>query len=192
MIDVQHYLDRIGKACEKSSQSKEQPQWSYSMCASRPKVNQPLIVGINWGAGAEEFGIQKVEEIDETIDWSRGNLGSMYNCLPYLEEFFSVIDVNDFNQTNLCFFTSHDDSKLQEENYALCEGIFYKFLSDSKPLFVIVLGAKFKDHVMNKACFHDSFRIEFQAGKYSETIALGVCELDGWWFSTSVIRHPSS
>ena len=129
----------------------------YSLVGTRIKLNQPLIVGLNWGGGGEGdesiYRPQTVESYKKYIDddthfFSEGlDAGSIVRIKPYLEK-YAKVNMNNAHVgwTNFCFFRTPDDSTLTDEAVKLSNPIFSKLIETIKPSMIIGLSSQLRDY----------------------------------------------
>lgn len=133
----------------------------YSLVGTHIKPNQPLIVGLNWGGGAQydnhHYQPQTNEDYQKYIKedrhfFSEGiDAGSLLNIRPYIEKYTDIdLENAHIGWINFCFFRTPDDSTLSEEAMELSKPIFLKLIKLIKPSMIIGLSSKLRDYFIEE------------------------------------------
>lgn len=169
----------------------ENKKWYYSLCTSKPKMGQPLIIGVNWGAGKEDYLPQNIENLPSKTNWDE--MGSLTRIKSYIEKKFShIIDVNEINQTNYCFFRSEKENQLTKKDIELCEPIFEKFVSMIKPQIIFGFSSKLRKYLFsNKKIYYINKKI-IPNDSRNIYIFKGFIKFGDWWTYINLLPHPNN
>lgn len=166
----------------------EKNSWFYSLCTSKPKIGQPLIVGFNWGVSSNHRK-QIYADLESVIDWNQ--MSSLQKTKPFIEKYFPRIRPDSFNQTNYCFFRSKKENEISDFDINLCEPIFYEFISRVKPRFILAFSKKLRETLMKNGMIKYLNKKSVFDGKKTITAYHGLVNFGGWWSYIYLLPHPS-
>jgi len=137
-------LAKTQEAYDKSQVKKDNPNWSYSITATRIIPQSPLIVGFNWGAAQDvKYRSQDVYPLFPfgKID----DLGSMVRMIRYFKQYCP--EALGGMQTNFCFFRSKEEADIGSEDLKLSTPLFEDYLEYARPTQIITFSSKLKNYM---------------------------------------------
>lgn len=181
---------KIEDAYNKSDikQQSEKYSWFYSLCTSKPKIGQPLIVGFNWGASSNHKR-QTIDDLKSVINWNE--MSSLQKIKPFIKKYFPRISPDNFNQTNYCFFRSSKEAQISDDDIKLCEPIFFEFVSRIKPRFILAFSKKLRETLIKNGMIKYLNKKSVFDGKKTITAYHGFVNFGGWWSYIYLLPHPS-
>lgn len=169
--------------------AKHSESWAYSVTATRFTPGTPLIVGFNWGAGANEkynpqdaYPIYKFGEIP--------SLGSFARTITYFEKYCP--EALQGMMSNYCFFRSKTESQISVVDLELCKGLFAKMLDVAKPSRIITFSGALKKHLILTKMLTDYAEEIVPNGRSSVIPMKGVLALGGQKVPVCYLPHPNS
>lgn len=185
---MKEFYNLIDNAYNLSDIKLRNKDWYYSLCTSIPKKGQPLIVGFNWGVDSNHTK-QKISDLNTEIDWNE--LATLKKIKPYLEKTFTKYPINNYNQTNYCFFRSKTENQISQKDIELCEPIFFYFISKIKPKYIVSFSAKLRDTFIKKGFLKYYSKKTVFDGKKNIYAYHGFIKIDNWWTYIYFLPHPS-
>lgn len=193
-MELNEIFNKIGIAFEKSDVKKlaeeKGKEWFYSLCTSKPRKGQPLIIGLNWGAKSEKFQPQDINNLPESIQWNE--MGSLSRIKDFLKENFPLLPLENFNQSNLCFFRSKKEKQLTQKDKDLCKNIFEEFIELLKPQIMFGFSAPLRNYlILNNRIEYLNEKI-LHNGKYRIFLKQGFIKFGNWWTYINLLPHPNN
>ena len=155
-MDIGQFEDLLNEVKEAYAKSSlKDSGYNYSLVGTQIKINQPLIIGLNWGGGKTEAQTRKSYEeyIEKDVKFQNvKDIGSLSRIKTYLKD-NSTIDYekSHIGWTNYCFFRTPNESELMKnpEDLKLTNDIFLKLLNIIKPSMILSFSSKLRDYVNN-------------------------------------------
>ncbi len=151
ITQFEELLNEVKEAYAKSSL--KDSGYNYSLVGTQIKINQPLIIGLNWGGKKTEAQTIKSykEYIDKGVKFQNADdMGSLSRIKTYLK-YNSTIDYENshIGQTNFCFFRTPNEAELMKnpEDLKLTNDIFLRLLNIIKPSVILAFSSKLRDYV---------------------------------------------
>ena len=136
-------------------------KWGYSLIESSLEVNQPLIIGFNWGVNKkwDDYKQGKAYKNQEEIEKRDVNLreykGFVQKVLKTGKRHFPKIKFEKASHSNFCFFRSETENQISEKDINLCLPIFLEMIEIVKPNVIFCFSSKAKDFLLNKGFIHN-------------------------------------
>ena len=186
---MEDLFQKIDNAFNKSNikQQSEKNSWFYSLCNSKPKIGQPIIVGFNWGVSYNHKK-QTYSDLKSVMNWNQ--MPSIEKIKPFIEKYFPRLN-NSFNQTNYCFFRSKKEDEISDFDINLCEPIFYEFISRVKPRFILAFTKKLRETLIKNGMIKYLNKKSVFDGKKIITSYHGFVNFGGWWSYIYILPHPN-
>lgn len=193
-MGLNEIFNKIEMAFEKSDVKKlaeeKGKEWFYSLCKSKPRKGQPLIIGLNWGAKSEKFQPQDINNLPESTKWNE--MGKLSQIKDYLKGCFPLLPLGNFNQTNLCFFRSQKESQLTQYDINLCKPIFEEFIELLKPQIMFGFSAPLRNYlILNNRIEYLNEKI-LHNGESRIFLKQGFIKFGNWWTYINLLPHPNN
>lgn len=104
-------------------------KWFYCLTSTKLTSNTTVIIGFNGGAkkdcpyrpqNSAEYPNKSFKDLYDMKD-ELGSFSRIYNCL---KQYLPKEDIDNFVQTNFCFFKSNNENEISEKDIRLCIPIF--------------------------------------------------------------------
>ncbi len=172
-------------------------KWYYSISATKIVKNNPMIIGLNWGAGAGEiYSPQLTMPEDNFLQLFRKNdLGSFSRIMVYLKQYFLDSEIENITMSNYCFLRSSNETQIIKdiEKWKTSK-IFDKFLVYSRPSKILCFGNQIKNYFQNEFTIKEkrNKRVVFNSRNYTYEAIKGILEINNKIVPIFFFPHPNS
>ena len=129
--------------------------WSYSICSTKLQQNCNLLIGFNWGAAKDFKYLAQSEIPGDTFKqlYDKKELGSFQRLYDPLNEYLKNGDVDNFSQTNFCFFRSATEAQITKDDLKLSTPLFEKLIQIIAPKKIIGFSSTLRNYFLdNNLC----------------------------------------
>jgi hypothetical protein len=169
-------------------------KWFYSISATKIVKNNPLIIGLNWGAkSGDDYSEQKEMPTDIFFDlYNNKSLGSFQRIWKYVEEYLPEYKEN-IGMSNYFFLRSKDESQILKDLEQWNESkIFDDFLYSAQPTHLICFGKSVKNYFLERNLVSDIIKTDiiYNSKKFKHTAVKG--KYTSLNVDVNFLPHPNS
>lgn len=120
----------------------------YSVCATPIYQDSTLVLGFNWGAS--EGHSYEAQSKMETKPFTQLDLGSLKRTLKYFYKYLPNENMDEFVQSNFCFFRSKNESDICPSDLDLTQELFESFLEYTRPKKIVSFSMSLRGYLENR------------------------------------------
>ncbi|HLF36264.1 MAG TPA: hypothetical protein VI583_18605, partial [Cyclobacteriaceae bacterium] len=196
--EIRKLLQSTKEAFEKSDIKKYAEasgnRWYYSISSTKLSKHSPLLVGFNWGAKpglAYEPQLNVPAVNFKELHDRKNELGPFQRAYMRLKKYLPGEDVDNFIQTNLCFFRSAQEYQLSDYDIELCKPLFEKLISIIQPKRIIGFSKKFNNYITSRNLGLNIKFEDFQSNKKIVHVVKGDLKINQSLVPFCILPHPN-
>jgi hypothetical protein len=169
-------------------------QWYYSISSTKLEKNQTVLIGYNGGA---EIGVNYDPQLEIPPEnfkdlYDKKWLGSFVRVYTNLKTYLKNDDVDNFVQTNFCFFRSKSEGLISYHDIELCKPLFEELIEIIKPKRIIGFSKKLSDYLIPKIPGDYLESINIPSNKKTLHVIKGKINIAGSLIPIFFLPHPNA
>jgi hypothetical protein len=191
MNEHQEFFERLLNETKKAYQASEikKDNLYYSVCATPLFKNSTLLLGFNWGAGQnQKYDPQTRMEVRP---FTQLDLGSLKRTFGFFHKYLPDAKLDEFVQSNLCFFRSKKEADISQGDLLLSQGLFESLINYIQPKEVISFSNQLYKYVSSQNKLVDESHINIISGKKTFQSRKAKLDINGQLVPISFLPHPN-